>query len=143
MYNKTRMHKSPLHFGNILEGLMNNDFNYLNEPTNAFTAQVNIRENDEQYQLQLIAPGLKKEDFSIAVDKNTLTIAFEQKEETKEDSSKWHRQEFKMRSFKRSFALNEKIDSNNISASYENGILSLALPKKEKEETKIVSISVQ
>ena len=143
MYNKAKMHSTPLHFGNILEGLLKNDHNFFSEPTNAFTAQVNIRENDEQYELQLVAPGLKKEDFNIAVDKNALTISFEQKEETTDATSKWHRQEFKMQSFKRSFTMNEKIDSNNIAATYENGILTLALPKKEKEETKIVSIAVQ
>ncbi|MES2478160.1 MAG: Hsp20/alpha crystallin family protein [Bacteroidota bacterium] len=142
MYNKTRFHHAPVHFANLLEGLMN--------PESSFTdykakqgASVNIRETADQYELHLLAPGLNKEDFKIDVDKNLLTIAFEHKEESKETDEKWLRQEFKMSSFKRSFSLNEKIDAAAIKATYENGILNVSLPKKEKEEAKAVSIAVQ
>lgn len=140
MYNRVRM-PHPAHFSNILENLFSDYNHYADARTHG--ASVNIRENGEQYEMQLVAPGLKKEDFQINVDKNTLTISFEQKEETQEKDEKWLRQEFRMKSFKRSFTLNDKIDVQAINATYDNGILRVSLPKKEKEEPKSLSISVQ
>lgn len=144
MYNRARM-QAPVHFANLLEGFLNND--YANaERQSGHNALINIRENADQYEMQVIAPGLQKEDFTIGVEKNTLTVSFgskEQKEEVKENEDKWIRQEFKMKAFKRSFTLNDKIDTGAINAIYENGILRVSLPKKEKEEPKPVSISVQ
>lgn len=142
MYNKTRFHHAPVHFANLLEGLMNPESSFADYRAKQ-NASVNIRETADQYELHLLAPGLNKEDFKIDVDKNLLTISFEHKEESKETDEKWLRQEFKMSSFKRSFSLNEKIDAAAIKATYENGILNVSLPKKEKEEAKAVSIAVQ
>ncbi len=139
---KVRMPQGTVQFGNLLEGLFNNDFKN-GEFANTHSASVNIRENADQYEMQLIAPGLKKEDFKISVEKNTFTVSFDQKEEAKEESEKWIRQEFKLRSFKRSFTLNDKVDVAAINATYDNGILTVSLPKKEKEEPKTVSIAVQ
>lgn len=138
MYNKTRFHNAPVHFANLFEGLMNPEMSYVKHQVSA-----NIAENASQYELHLVAPGLKKEDFKIDVDKNLLSISFEHKEENKASDEKWLRQEFKIQSFKRSFSLNEKIDVAAIKAVYENGILNVILPKKEKEEAKAVSIAVQ
>lgn len=137
MYNRVNR-PAPVHFANLLEGFLNNEFTRAEHK-----AMVNIRENENQYEVQVIAPGLHKEDFSITVEKDMLHISFEQKKEAKETEDKWLRQEFRLQSFKRSFALNEKVDANSISAAYENGILTVGLPKKEKEEAKSVSISVQ
>jgi HSP20 family protein len=141
MYSKTKFPSAPVHFANLLEGFMNNDFTN-SERKFTQAPSVNIRENDDKYEMHLLAPGLQKEDFKIDVDKNLLTISFEHKEESKETEDKWLRQEFKKSSFKRSFSLNEKIDASAISATYQNGILQVNLPKKEKEELKSVSISV-
>ncbi len=139
MYNRSNY--SPVHFGQVLEGLMNKDFSF--EAKQRHTASVNIKEDADKYELHLVAPGLQKEDFKISVEKNTLTLSYDKQEETKENSEKWLRQEYKMTSFKRNFSLNDKIDAAGISAQYDNGVLVVTLPKKEKEEPKTVSISVQ
>src|SRR6202012_6299712 len=99
---------------------------------------VNIHETADAYHLELSAPGRSKEDFKIAVDGGQLTVSFEKKEETKTEDYKTVRKEFSFRGFKRSFNLDDKIDSNGIQAKYENGVLNLLLPKKEqvKESTK-------
>jgi HSP20 family protein len=138
MYNKSRFQNTPLHFANVFEGLLNPEFNSMKHQ-----ASVNISENATQYELHVVAPGLHKEDFKIDVDKNILTVSYEQHSENKESDSNWIRQEFRMSSFKRSFSLNEKIDVANINALYENGVLMISLPKKEKEEVKIQTISVK
>ena len=94
---------------------------------------VNLRETDKSYEMSLIAPGLTKEDFKLNVTDELLTISYEQKDEQNSENKEqgWLRKEYKMQSFTRSFGLGDTVDVNNISASYDNGILHLSLPKKE------------
>jgi HSP20 family protein len=94
---------------------------------------VNIRETDKDFELEVVAPGLKKEDFTVSMDKNMLTIAFNHKEEDKKEDKDggYLRQEYRMQSFSRSFNLDETVDSEKISAQYINGLLRVTLPKKE------------
>jgi len=92
---------------------------------------VNIRESEEGFMLDLAAPGLKKEDFKVNLDNNVLTISSEQKNENEEKSEKYTRKEFFYSSFSRSFTLPKTIDLDKIKADYNNGILSLSLPKRE------------
>ena len=103
---------------------------------------VNIHETPEAYHLELSAPGRSKEDFSLNVENNLLTVGYEKKEETKKEEYKTIRKEFSFKSFKRSFNLDEKIDAAGIQAKYDNGVLKLLLPKKEqvKESTRQISI---
>jgi HSP20 family protein len=104
---------------------------------------VNITDAPNAYQLDLNVPGRDKEDFKISMEKNLLTISFERKEEAKTEGVNAIRREFSFNSFKRSFTLDERIDTSNIQAKYENGILKIELPKKEqvKEEPKLIAIS--
>jgi HSP20 family protein len=103
---------------------------------------VNIHETADAYHLELSAPGRSKEDFKLSVDNGQLTIGFDKKEETRSEDYKTIRKEFSFKSFKRSFNLDDRIDSNGIQAKYENGVLKLLLPKKEqvKESTKQITI---
>lgn len=110
---------------------------------NLFTPAVNIVENNEAYHLELMAPGRNKEDFSIALDKDLLTISYEKKEEIKKEDLKTIRREFSFQSFKRSFNLDEKINADGIQAKYENGILKLFLPKKAEVTKPVKSITIQ
>ena len=104
---------------------------------------VNIRENEKEYLLDVVAPGLTKEDFRVNLDNNLLTISFEKKEETVNESEKQLRTEYKFQSFKRSFTLDEKINAEGISAQYVNGVLTLNLPKKEDVKPATKQISIQ
>ncbi len=103
---------------------------------------VNIRENGDAYLLEIAAPGLEKSDFNLNLDKNILTISTEKKEESKEENPKFIRKEFSYKAFKRSFTVDEKIDATNISATYENGILKVTLPKKEEVKAAAKEITV-
>ena len=104
---------------------------------------VNIHETADAYHLELSAPGRSKEDFQLSIDKGQLTVSFEKKEETKTEEYKTIRKEFSFKSFKRSFNLDDRIDTNGIQAKYENGVLKLYLPKKEQEKESAKQISVQ
>ena len=93
---------------------------------------VNIKEDDKGFHLELSIPGGKKEDFSIEVDNDTLTISNAVKNETETKEEKYTRREFSYATFKRAFVLPETVDGTKIDASYEAGILRLVLPKKEE-----------
>ena len=93
---------------------------------------VNISENENAYELEFNAPGIKKEDFKITFDQSILTVSFEKKEEKKEETKKFIKREFSAQSFKRSFTLDDKINADAIEAKYENGLLILTLPKVEE-----------
>lgn len=92
---------------------------------------VNIIDKASVYSVELSAPGYVKADFSIKLDNNVLTVSTVRKEQGAVENEKLIRTEFGLKSFKRSFTLNEKIDIENIVARYENGILKIELPKKE------------
>jgi HSP20 family protein len=110
----------------------------------AGTVPVNIRETEQQYELDVIAPGCNKEDFAIKVDKNILTIAFRKKENTEQkQTAGWVRNEFIQRAFSRSFTLDETVDTGNIAASYNDGILQIRLGKNEKAKMVTRQIDVK
>jgi HSP20 family protein len=104
---------------------------------------VNIRETENDYVLELVAPGFQKEDFKINLDNNTLTVSAEKKEETENKNEKFIRKEYKQQSFSRSFTIDEKIDAENISAQYVNGVLTLNLAKKQEVKPSVKEISIQ
>jgi HSP20 family protein len=121
-----------------LPGFFKNEFNNFERKG---YVPVNVKETDKSYQLDVIAPGFEKTDFTVNIDQNMLTISAEKKEEVNQETDKQIRREYNFRSFKRSFTLDEKIDATNIEASYINGVLTLTLPKKENvkaQATKIV-----
>jgi HSP20 family protein len=139
-------------FGNVVDNLFQNslrrffDDNFWEADTQRATGTVpvNIRETEQQYELDVIAPGCKKEDFKINVDDNVLTISMNQTNEKKEKDEKggWERNEYMQRAFSRSFTLDETVDLNNINASYTDGILRLTLGKNEKAKKVSKSITV-
>jgi HSP20 family protein len=93
---------------------------------------VNIRENEKDYELELAVPGMKKEDFNVEVDNNVLTISADVNSENAVEEDNFTRKEFSYSSFKRAFTLPETIDEDQIKASYEDGVLKFALPKKKE-----------
>ncbi|SHL50449.1 HSP20 family protein [Chitinophaga jiangningensis] len=105
----------------------------------------NIRETDTGYQLQLAAPGLKKEDFKINLEGDTLTIRVDQQQESSQENKAegWLKREFQIQSFSRSFQLDDTIDASNISARYADGILQVELLKKEGAQKVSRHIEIQ
>lgn len=106
-------------------------------------APVNIKETDKNYSLEVVAPGFEKTDFKVNMDQNILTISVEKKNEVKTENEKQVRKEYSYRSFKRSFTLDEQIDTNNIEANYVNGVLTLNLPKKETVKVSATEITIK
>jgi HSP20 family protein len=128
----------------FFENVIQQGWNHLAEEANLFSVPVNIQETDKSYELHVVAAGLKKEDFKLHIDSNILNISFDQKEENQElpQEAKWLRKEYRMKSFKRSFTLNDKVDTTKIAAKYADGILNITLPKKEVSEPETHEIAV-
>jgi len=93
---------------------------------------VNITETNNEYQVALAAPGLKKDDFKIDVEGNMLTISSEKEETREEKEKKFTRKEYNYTSFSRSFTLPDEVNKEKIEARYEDGVLKLSLPRKEE-----------
>lgn len=92
----------------------------------------NIIENKDHYEVNLAAPGMKKDDFNIDVEGNVLTISAEKEEKKEEKDERYSRKEFSYASFTRSFTLPDWVIKEKIDASYENGLLKVNLPKAEE-----------
>jgi len=93
---------------------------------------VNIVENEAGYRLDLAAPGLTKDEFKIDIEKDRLFVSAQKETAEEKVEGKFTRKEFNYNSFKRSFFLPKSIDREAIEANYENGVLSIVLPKKEE-----------
>ena len=103
---------------------------------------VNVLENDEQFRIELAAPGLTKESFNIKIEKDVLTISTEKKTENIEEGTKFTRKEFAYHSFKRSFNLPEIADQENISAEYKDGILHVTILKQKAKLPAVKEIKI-
>ena len=129
-------------FGSVVDNIFQNslrrffDDNYFDSdhPAMMRRVPVNVRETEQQFEIDVIAPGCKKEDFKIKMDDNVLTVSFEHKEEKKQGDEKgrWERNEYVQQSFSRSFTLDDTVDVDKINATYTDGILRLTLAKNEK-----------
>jgi len=105
---------------------------------------VNIKENEDAFEVELSVPGFKKEDFNLKLDNDLLTISAKVEDKKEETTEKYTRREFKSQAFSRTFTLPETVLVDDINAKYENGILIVALPKnKEVLENKHKEIAVQ
>ncbi len=106
--------------------------------TNTTLPSVNVKENDERFAIELAVPGFDKNDFKVEVHNDTLTISSEKEErtETNENNEHYTKREFSYQSFYRSFNLPKTADSDRIDANYENGILTVSIPKKEEAKPK-------
>lgn len=104
---------------------------------------VNVVEHDSHYLLHLAAPGLTKQDFNIIVEQDHLVISAEKKTEKEETEGRFTRREFSYGTFRRSFHLDDKINRDDISAAYEDGVLKLTLPKKVETAKKPSSQTIE
>jgi HSP20 family protein len=101
-----------------------------------FLPQADILENDKAYEIQFAVPGMSKEDFTIDLKDNYLTVSGERKFTSEKNEKNFRSVETQFGSFSRSFALPENVDASKINAKYTNGILEVTIPKDEKKALK-------
>ena len=99
---------------------------------------VNVRDTETAIELELAAPGLKKDLLKLTIEANTLTIAYQPETKDSQTTETFTRQEFGVNAFERSFRLPKHVNVEQITASYTDGILNVTLPKVVVNEQKLV-----
>jgi HSP20 family protein len=108
--------------------------------TGAWSPPVDIFETPEALVMKAELPGFSKDDISIELKENALTLRGERKHEMETKEENYHRRERTYGAFQRSFMLPTTVDQNNVQASYKDGVLELRLPKVEAAKPKRISI---
>ena len=124
-------------FPTMFEDFLNNDFM---PRANTTAPAVNVREDEKAYTMEVAAPGIKKEFCRVSInDEGNLCVAIENKMEHKESEKKHHylRREFSYSNYEQVYTLPEDVEKDNIEAKVENGILTVVLPRMQKEEHKL------
>lgn len=106
---------------------------------NSTAPAINVIESENNYKVELAAPGMTKEDFNVRIDEdNNLVISMEKKDENQEEKKdgRYLRREFSYTKFQQTMILPENVDKENISAQVENGVLMIELPKLSEKEIK-------
>ncbi|WP_276361057.1 Hsp20/alpha crystallin family protein [Daejeonella sp. H1SJ63] len=131
-------------YSDVFDSFFNSD-SFLPKSTVVRIPAVNIAENENQFHIELAVPGMKKEDFKISLEHDQLTISAESKAENAEqnDAKKYNRVEYNYSSFMRSFTLPESADPSKIEAEYKDGILLIAVAKKEEAKIQAREIVVK
>ncbi|MDO6429010.1 Hsp20/alpha crystallin family protein [Flavitalea sp. BT771] len=145
--------RQPATFGSVVDQIFHNNLSRFFEDTswgfNGLQARnqvpVNIRETDKTYEMEIIAPGLRKEDFQLNLAGDLLTVSFDHKEEKEGENKEtgWLRKEYGRRSFSRSFTVDDTVDVEQAAARYQDGILYVSLPKKEHAQQLSRTIQIQ
>jgi len=134
-------------FNNLLDDFWSEMPSIMSEAWNGKSESfvpANIDETNAGYQLELVAPGFNKEDFNLKLEDNLLTIEADYKSAGQENkASKNLRKEYRFKSIKRSFHIDEKIELSGITANYRNGVLYVTLPKKAEDKSVTTEITVQ
>lgn len=126
-------------FNDVFESIFNDTF--FNDRLVTRVPAVNISETQDHFHVELAAPGLKKQDFEINLDRNVLNIAVETQAQNTEENKRYGKREFSYSSFARSFTLPDQADYTRIEARYEDGILKVDIAKKE--EAKMASRQIE
>jgi HSP20 family protein len=127
----------PFESVRMLQNLMDEDLGISGNNIGKTIPAVNISESPDSFAIEVAAPGMRKNDFSIEFHDNHLRIGYKKENNTTEGNDKnVLRREYSFESFERLFSLPETVNGENISATYENGILKIAVPKKEEAKKK-------
>lgn len=110
---------------------------YTQATQNRTTPAINVRENEDEYNIEVAAPGLKKDNFKVEVNNSVLTISYEDEVKREVEEQNFTRKEFAYTNFCRSFSIpRTEVDDSKINAEYKDGILSVKLQKREEIKPK-------
>lgn len=138
-FNKDRQNTLMPGINDVFESIFNDTF--FNDRMTSRVPAVNISESENNFHVELAAPGLKKEDFKLSLDRNQLTVSVEQSAEQHDGQKNYSKREYSYSSFVRSFTLPESADHGKIDAAYTDGILRIDIAKRE--EAKVVRRQIE
>lgn len=104
---------------------------------------INVVDNEEQYEIEIAAPGIKKNDFSVTVESGVLTVSGKAEQEEEQKTKNYTRREFSSQSFQHSFTLPANISEDSVVAKYEDGVLKITINKTETALPPRKEVSIQ
>jgi HSP20 family protein len=110
--------------------------------TSTFSPAVDVYEDEHQVNLKIEVPGIDERDIDVRVENNTLTVHGERKIEKEEKEENYRRVERQYGAFTRAFSLPQTVDTENVSATYDKGVLKITLPKKAEAKPKQIKVNV-
>ncbi len=110
--------------------------------TSSFAPAVDVYEDEHKVTLKIEVPGIEEKDIDVRVENQTLTVHGERKIEKEEKEENYRRVERQYGSFTRTFTLPQTVDTENVSANYDKGVLKIALPKKAEAKPKQIKVNV-
>jgi HSP20 family protein len=126
-------------FNNVFDSIFNDTF--FSDRMVARVPAANISESADHFHVELAAPGLKKEDFKLKLERDVLSISVEQSGETQQQERSYAKREYSYSSFVRAFTLPESANAEGIQAKYTDGVLCIDIPKRE--EAKMVTRQIE
>lgn len=126
-------------FNDVFDSLINDTF--FSDRMMTRVPAANISESQDSFHVELAAPGLKKEDFKLKLERDVLSVSVEQSNESNQEQRNYGKREYSYSSFVRSFTLPESADENSIEAKYNDGVLCIDI--KKREEAKTVSRQIE
>jgi len=109
--------------------------------TSSFSPAVDVYEDEHQVTLKIEVPGIDEKDIDVQVENNTLTVHGERKIESEEKEENYRRVERHYGSFTRTFTLPQTVDTEKVAATYDKGVLKIALPKKAEAKPKQIKVT--
>ena len=137
-YSRPNVDLHSKNFSDILDEFFNESLNYRKD---SFMPSVDISETENEFEVSVALPGMKKEDINVDLENGRLSISGERKFENEENGKNFHRVESSFGSFNRSFQLPDTIDEDSIEAKYNNGVLNITIAKSEEKVKKQIKIS--
>jgi len=128
-------------FSDVFDSIFNDTF--FSDRMVSRVPAANISETQDHFYVELAAPGLKKEDFKLNLDRNMLSISAEQSTENNKEEKSYNKREYSYTSFVRSFTLPESADHNQIQASYTDGVLKIDIAKREEAKSVTRKIEIK
>jgi HSP20 family protein len=110
--------------------------------TSSFAPAVDVYEDEHKVALKIEVPGIDEKDIDVRVENNTLTVHGERKIEKEEKEENYRRVERQYGSFTRTFTLPQTVDTENVSATYDKGVLKITLPKKAEAKPKQIKVNI-
>ena len=150
-FSKMQNGNSVPSVGNLVNGLFHDSLqrifedNFWNDvPMSTGSVPVNVRETQKEYQIDIVAPGCRKEDFKVSINEKLLAVSFSpEKTIDSTDKVSWTRNEYVQGSFSKIFVVDESVDVNNIGAIYEDGILRISLAKNQQAKSSARQIEIK
>jgi len=140
--NRSLVNRTDSPFLDFARNFFDTNFDYLPNLTRNGGLS-NVSENENEYLVEISAPGLKKEDIKIELENDVLKISSSVEDKKEEKNENYYRREFYKSSFERSFAIPKGVNKDEISATMNDGILIVEIPKTKEEKKENIKITIK